>query len=863
MIRQQFNHASVGMWSIGNETSAGQLNCDPPYDDLLPLLRELHALAKEVDPERATAYAEFGHPVDPDVRVGPLATEGITDLFATNRYFMWYTPGIEGFGEILDGLHALTPDQPLGVSEYGAGGAISHHSDNPQGGYPDFRSAPEGKTSYQPEEYAAYVHEQDWRVLSERPYLWGTFVWNMFDFGSAHRNEGDVLGVNTKGLVTFDRQTRKDPFFFYKANWSTEPVTYIVGRRYTDRAYAVNDVKVYSNADTVELSVNGEIVGTMTADQCPFRTCIFEDVLLGLGDNTVAAVGTHGDESVRDEVSWTLGSLDVNIAAGRVAAGLISPEGDLFGSDNFYVGGEYDPPGPPATPDDLTADDSEAGLPELYHHFRHGEFGYEIPVQNGEYQVTLGFIEPDQDAEKGDRIFDVTANGETVINDLDILSEVDGPLQAMTETFTTNVTDGVLRLEFTPSEGEAIVSSIQVRNAEEARNDPGALDGAADREYLVQVLTTIARPVLTALAEERLHEDLPVRDWEGRRALFSPYEAFARTLAGIAPWLELGPDDTPEGQLRAEFIELSRRALINATDPDSPDFMTFDESDGDQPLVESAYLASALMSAPEQLYEPLTDEQKDNVLDALRTSSREIVQDHNNNWWLFPAMIESALWEFGADYEFEPIDTAVEKMEGWYLGDGVYGDGPDFHWDYYNSYVIHPMLIQVLRVAEAHDSPIEAESLQLARLRGQRYAEILERQISPEGTFPVMGRSSAYRFAAFYHLAYMALNHDLPDEVNPGAARSGITTVVRRMIEAPETFDEEGWLQLGAVGYQPGLEESYNSTGALYVCLTGLVHLGLPPDDTFWTAPAADWTQKRIWSGQDVPRDHALESSQD
>jgi hypothetical protein len=109
----------------------------------------------------------------------------------------------------------------------------------------------------------------------------------------------------------------------------------------------------------------------------------------------------------------------------------------------------------------------------------------------------------------------------------------------------------------------------------------------------------------------------------------------------------------------------------------------------------------------------------------------------------------------------------------------------------------------------------------------------------------------------------MALNHDLPEEINPGAARSGITTVVRRMIEAPETFDEEGWLQLGAVGYQPGLEESYNSTGALYVCLTGLVHLGLPPDDTFWTAPEADWTQKRIWSGQDVPRDHALESSQE
>jgi hypothetical protein len=171
--------------------------------------------------------------------------------------------------------------------------------------------------------------------------------------------------------------------------------------------------------------------------------------------------------------------------------------------------------------------------------------------------------------------------------------------------------------------------------------------------------------------------------------------------------------------------------------------------------------------------------------------------------------------------------------------------------------------LQVLHVAEKHGHTIKAESLELATLRGQRYAEILERQISPEGTFPIMGRSSAYRFAAFYHLAYMALSHDLPDEVKPGAARSGMTAVVRNMFEAPGTFDEQGWLQLGAVGYQPGLEESYNSTGSLYVCLTGLVHLGLPADDPFWTAPDADWTQKQIWSGEDVPRDHALESGLD
>ena len=198
-------------------------------------------------------------------------------------------------------------------------------------------------------------------------------------------------------------------------------------------------------------------------------------------------------------------------------------------------------------------------------------------------------------------------------------------------------------------------------------------------------------------------------------------------------------------------------------------------------------------------------------------------------------------------------------MEEWYEGDGVYGDGWDVAWDYYNSYVIHPMLLQVLRVADEHDHELADEALPRAMERAKRYAEVLERLISPEGTIPLIGRSSNYRFAAFYHLAYMALNDELPEGPHPGAIRSGITAVVRRMYEAPGTFDAEGWLQLGALGHQPGLTEVYNATGSLYVTLTGLVHLGLPADHPFWMVPDADWTQKRIWSGQNVQQDHALE----
>jgi hypothetical protein len=146
--------------------------------------------------------------------------------------------------------------------------------------------------------------------------------------------------------------------------------------------------------------------------------------------------------------------------------------------------------------------------------------------------------------------------------------------------------------------------------------------------------------------------------------------------------------------------------------------------------------------------------------------------------------------------------------------------------------------------------------------RAQRYAEVQERLISPEGTFPVMGRSSAYRFGALQHLSTMALMRQLPPDVKSAAVRSALTAVIRRMIEAPGTFDERGWLQVGAVGHQQSIRESYIATGSLYLCLTGLVHLGLPPDDPFWTAPAEVWTQKRIWSGQDIPADHAYRDPQ-
>ena len=383
--------------------------------------------------------------------------------------------------------------------------------------------------------------------------------------------------------------------------------------------------------------------------------------------------------------------------------------------------------------------------------------------------------------------------------------------------------------------------------------------GAEDRAYLVGVMTRVSGPVLEALSQDQLKAKFPVRDWDKSRQDCTRTEAFARTLDGIAPWIELGPDNTAEGKLRERFGLMARLSLVNATDPKSADYMSFGMSKtvGSQPLVEAAFMAQALLRAPEVLWDPLTDGQKANVVAALKASRS--LKPGQNNWLLFASIVEAALWHFTGDVQHDRLNNGIDQFQQWYRGDGVYGDGPEFHWDYYDSYVIHPLLLDILTVCREKSDPHGALYDEELR-RAQRYATILERLISPEGTFPVMGRSSAYRFAAFQALSQIILLKQLPKEIDPGAARAGITGVVRRMIEAPGTFDKAGWLDIGAVGYQPTIRNTYNSTGSLYFCLVGLVHLGLPADDSFWTAPAAEWTQKKIWAGEDVPGDHALES---
>jgi len=234
-----------------------------------------------------------------------------------------------------------------------------------------------------------------------------------------------------------------------------------------------------------------------------------------------------------------------------------------------------------------------------------------------------------------------------------------------------------------------------------------------------------------------------------------------------------------------------------------------------------------------------------------------VIRPGFNNWLLFSATVEAFLCYAGEQWDKMRIDYAIRQHEEWYKGDGVYGDGPPFHWDYYNSFVIQPMLLKVIepvsKASNAWDSFYPA-----IVARAKRYAAVQERFISPEGTYPLIGRSLSYRFGAFHLLASMALRRQLPEPVTPEQVRCALTAIVRRMITAPGTFDEHGWLRIGFCGSQPSIGEAYISTGSLYLCSTGLLPLGLPRSDPFWSNPPLPWTAQKAWIGQPVPADHAI-----
>jgi hypothetical protein len=399
-----------------------------------------------------------------------------------------------------------------------------------------------------------------------------------------------------------------------------------------------------------------------------------------------------------------------------------------------------------------------------------------------------------------------------------------------------------------------VAPAIAARTANEETQTSAGRDGAADRAYWVKVMQRLADPVLENLAAGTLKAKMPVEQApKANRRAVSHLEAIGRLLAGMAPWIELEADDSAEGRLRARYAELSRRAISRAVDPASPDYLNFTRER--QPLVDAAFLAHALLRAPRALRTSLDATTTKQLIAALE--STRVITPAFSNWLLFSATVEAGLAKLGAPWDRTRVDYALRQHDQWYKGDGVYGDGPTFHWDYYNSFVIQPMLLDVLDVCR-DEMPAWKDLATRVEPRARRYAAILERLIAPDGSFPPIGRSIAYRFGAFQLLAQMALRKALPEEVSPAQVRGALTAIIRRSIEAPGTFDADGWLRIGFCGHQPGVGETYISTGSLYLCAVGLLPLGLPASDPFWSAPPEPWTSVRAWSGQPFPLDHAI-----
>jgi rhamnogalacturonyl hydrolase YesR len=385
-----------------------------------------------------------------------------------------------------------------------------------------------------------------------------------------------------------------------------------------------------------------------------------------------------------------------------------------------------------------------------------------------------------------------------------------------------------------------------------------------DRKYWADLAYKIASPVLSNMSEGKLSENMQLElspTWDGRDRRVSYMEAFGRLMDGIAPWLSLPDNNTEEGKQRKQLRKWALKSYAHAVDSGSPDYLLW-RNEG-QPLVDAAFLASSFLRAPTQLWEPLDSLTKQRYIAEFQQLRR--IDPPYTNWLLFSATVETFLLSVGAQYDMYRIHSAIRKIEEWYMGDGWYSDGERFAFDYYNSYVIQPMYVQVLKVLA--DSKIKLRDKQAdfaqqqyatALKRMQRFGIILERFVSPEGSFPVFGRSMTYRLGVFQPLALLSWTESLPEELPEGQVRAALTAVMKRMFSVDGNFNEKGFLQLGFAGHQPNLADRYTNNGSLYLTSEVFLPLGLPAGHSFWTSPAQSQTTKKAWSGADFPKDHAI-----
>ncbi len=380
----------------------------------------------------------------------------------------------------------------------------------------------------------------------------------------------------------------------------------------------------------------------------------------------------------------------------------------------------------------------------------------------------------------------------------------------------------------------------------------------SDRAYWCSLAWKMAQPVLENMAKGELQATMqtefsPSFDNRNRKVVYM--ETFGRLMAGIAPWVASEPTDALEAEQVHQLRGWALQAYKNAVDPQLADYLCWGISG--QNLVDAAYIAESLLRAYDVLWVPLDDVTKQRYIHEF-TSLRAIDPPYTN-WLLFSSVIEAFLAKTGASYDEFRVHTAIRKVEEWYVGDGWYADGPHFAFDYYSSYVFHAMYLETLQAmvdAKANTRIDYQKYYDRALKRTQKFAVVLERLISPEGTFPVFGRSIPYRMAAMQPLALTAWYQKLPEELTNGQVRAALTQVMHRMFDQQNNFNEGGYLTIGFCGRQPDVADWYTNNGSLYMTTLAFMPLGLPASHPFWSDAAQPWTQVKAWGGQPFPKDH-------
>ena len=381
-----------------------------------------------------------------------------------------------------------------------------------------------------------------------------------------------------------------------------------------------------------------------------------------------------------------------------------------------------------------------------------------------------------------------------------------------------------------------------------------------DREYWCEQAWKMAQPVLENMAKGELQKNMktefsPSFDNRNRKVVYM--ETFGRLMAGIAPWLALPDDDTAEGQQRRQLREWALASYKNSVDPQSPDYLVWGAAG--QNLVDAAYIAESFIRAYDALWVPLDDVTKQRYITEFK--KLRSIEPPYTNWFLFSSTIESFIAKAVGLREYDDfrVMMTIRKVEEWYVGDGWYADGPVFAFDYYSSYVFHAMYLETLQNmidAKANTRLEYKKYYDRALKRAQKFAIILERFISPEGTFPVIGRSTPYRLAAMQPLALMAWYQKLPSDLTNGQVRAALTAVMHRMFDQQQNYNDGGYLTIGFCGHQPETADWYTNNGSLYMTSLAFMPLGLAAEHPFWTDASEPWTQVKAWGGQPFPKDH-------